>query len=210
MSLCSRVLEGYTYRTVISSPSPAGEILGYCGQQTESGLTRIETANNWTLTVTLGTIIAVTGSNNFPDSRSLVILLGTLGLVVHFMIRSAKGYINTLRFGMISKTALISLSEDKDHNDLMDQVVRYAVEWRLPLTKGRVWLKVLTEFGYGYVISILITLATYSALHVNSSTTLLCTCTGLVIPSTMEILRFHLCSPYMKLVDVDLPTQTQG
>jgi hypothetical protein len=188
-----------------------GSILEYTGQQIESGLTRIETANNWTLTVTLGAVIAVTSADSFPDPRSMVILVGTIGLTSHFMVRAMKGYINVVRFGLISRSALELAVVEGDRRPavrekLSSDVITYGLNWQLPITRQHVWVKALSEFSFGYVYLGLIGVAVFTAYQVPRSLPLILACSALLVPGILELVRFHFRSPYMRLQELDEKT----
>jgi hypothetical protein len=53
------------YDVAFSSELASG-VLQFAGDAVDSGLTRLETANNWTLTVALGIVIAIVSAGTFP------------------------------------------------------------------------------------------------------------------------------------------------
>ena len=155
-----------------SSPSAlwhddvVGAYLNSTRQAAEAALASLNTAVNWSLTLTLG-VMAFTiqfifseNATGFPTLFfSLLILAVTMAMIAHFAIRTAKGYINVVRFAALERAALaqimisssIPLDEKlRSYTNFAEFVQTYHMLWKSPVSLPVVFRKVLFEFGYLY------------------------------------------------------------
>ena len=183
-------------------------LLQYAQNAVDSGLTRLETANNWTLTVALGLVVVVVSSGSFPSQKSLLLLSAAIPLVSHFIVRAMKGYINVVRYSVVSRSvADVMLGSDdpvKASSALQGKFRVYVAEWALPVKRYQVWVKALTEFSFGYIIAGLVGLAVYNIAcirHVSGPVGVVCLL--LIATAIAELARFNFHSPYMRVVRAD-------
>lgn len=181
----------------------ASGLLQFTGSAIESGLTRLETANNWTLTVGLGVVIAIVSSGAFPGGKSLMLLCAAVPLVSHFMVRAMKGYINTIRFSVLNRAVVnFALSSGRDpgasFDDLREKIRIYHNEWRLPIARHHVWSKTLTEFSFGYISGGLAGLIIYDCIRIHLTFQAGAVCLALIAVAVSELASFHYRSPYMR------------
>ena len=132
-----------------------------------------------------------------------MLLCGGIPLVSHFMVRAMKGYINVIRFGVISRAAVeCTLSSAQDARgssvDLREKLRLYYQEWRLPISRHHVWSKALAEFSFGYIYAGLAGLIAYDASRVRLTSPIVLVCVPLIATSIFELAVFHWRSPYMR------------
>lgn len=162
---------------------------------------------NWGLGVVTGIIAIVLIRTGFPDLISWFILWFSLILTMHFATRTAKGYLNVIRWSTIQRHII-------DHNtgrspdrptlaSVLEHITKYHREWQSPLTRGDVVVKVVRELGYGYFLLLPLGLIAYvgakQELHLIAALA-----PAVAVPfSIWEVLWLLFKSPYMKNVCPD-------
>ena len=74
-------------------------------------------------------------------------------MIVHFAIRSAKNYLNIVRFAKLEREALkcnLKINSGSPKN-FLDAVEKYHISWRSPLAVSTIVKKVIFEFGFLYI-----------------------------------------------------------
>jgi hypothetical protein len=209
-----------------SSPSAlplddvVGAYLNSTRQAAEAALASSNTAVNWSLTLTLG-VMAFTIQFILPNASSelptlfftLLVLAVTIAMIAHFAIRTAKGYINVVRFAALERAALaqvmmsssIPLDEKlQSYTNFANFVQTYHMLWKSPVSLQVVFRKVLFEFGYLYHVALLATAFGYVTYLSGSkqlpAAIIVLFLLGIVI--IFEISRF-LASAYGRYVNID-------
>jgi hypothetical protein len=134
-------------------------------QEKASSLSQLHNATNWGVTLITAALVAVISRQAFPDAISFYTLLLTFLIGVHFFTRTIKGYINVIRFSFLQRIIVDStlMGELKNKNsELEEAIIKYHIEWLLPLRKIDVIIKGLLELGYGYILGIVILLLIYT------------------------------------------------
>jgi hypothetical protein len=191
----------------VSSKELSG-LLQFTGQETDSGLTRLETANNWTLTVSLAAVITIVNTGSFPSDKSLMLLCATILLTSHFTVRAMKGYINVIRFSALNHAVvgLMLIPEAQRtarFSEVREKFQEYNQEWRLPIKRHHVWVKTLTEFSFGYIFAGLAGLVAYNASVVVTTPQVRVVCIIIIGLAVAELANFHFRSPYMRPGRID-------
>jgi hypothetical protein len=133
-------------------------------EQITNSLDYLHNAINWGLVVLSGTLVVVLTNVPYRDTTTLPALLVILVLCVHFFCRTARAYINVIRFSLVHRAItnrVLSINALSSEIDPVEAIRTYIVQWKLPLRRVDVFRKVLFELGYGYPIVIDITLIVY-------------------------------------------------
>ncbi|GAB3146699.1 hypothetical protein GCM10027290_28870 [Micromonospora sonneratiae] len=198
----SIVLDDETERPSGNENWIAGDLLAMTTDQLSTAMEYLHNATNWGLVLVSGSLIAMVASGLFPSEAALYVVLIALVFSVHFFTRSAKGYINVIRFSLVQRVILdwkLSLNALSTNSSPMDAVRKYVVEWRLPLKRSDVFVKMLVELGYGYLISLSLALTGYLMLAVPVHPRMVAALALAVLLAATE-LTFFLRSPYLRRV----------
>lgn len=152
-----------------------------CRQATEASLAQLNNSVNWAMTLTLavsGFIIqsVLTADAPYTDFKLLVLIgLELLGfaLLANFFARTAKSYLNVIRFSLVERQALRACFEISGSiYRLTHDTEEYYVEWGNPISIKRTIQKVLLEFGfvYWFLINIALTVYLCTMVSCNSAT----------------------------------------
>jgi uncharacterized membrane protein len=138
----------------------------------EQALKSLDSSINWAVTVTLAVaafvINAVVRNQNLvaDDLTVLIAVLSvTFCIVWHFSIRTAKSYLNLVRFAKLEREALkcrLQL-EVTGGAQLREMIEKYHVSWISPLPEWKIVTKVLFEFGYIYLLFFILLLSWFAA-----------------------------------------------
>jgi len=194
--------------SVAVSDAELSSLLQFTVQETDSGLTRLETANTWTLTVSLAAVITIINAGSFPSDKSLMLLCATILLTSHFMVRAMKGYINVVRFSALNR-AVVDLvltpgpQRAARFGEVREKFQEYNQEWRLPIKRYHVWVKTLTEFSFGYIFAGLAGLVAYNASIVVGTLQTRVVCITIISLAVAELANFNFRSPYMQPGRID-------
>jgi hypothetical protein len=150
--------------------------LGHLATLLDSNMTYLHSTLNWGITITVGGIGLVLARASFPDQMSLLALLALLPVLTHFAVRTAKAYLNVMRWTTLEKHIIEEFLRRDDSGgwDLMRRrILTYHCAWASPLRFWHVVQKVLFELGFAYFFGIVVGLALYTAVRVGASWTAL-------------------------------------
>ena len=147
-----------TFVTTSSLPESGYE--EYLAQQLSSGREDFNTGMNWAIT-SLGVVLGlVLTSSSFPDLTSWILTLTLILICSHFATRSARSYLNILRWALILRKATqLELARLKGSSgseinalkhDFYSALENYHITWASPIKKRELMSKIIFEFGFGY------------------------------------------------------------
>ncbi|MEV4119569.1 hypothetical protein [Micromonospora sp. NPDC049645] len=127
-----------------------------------ASLTELQNATTWGLTIITTGALFIVGRATFPDYLSLLGLLVLMVLATHFTTRTAKGYINVVRWSLIQRMLISGFLDEVPDIEGRRQVIRaYHLDWALPVRRRDVVWKSLVELGYGYIFVLLVGAVVY-------------------------------------------------
>ena len=191
-------------------------------QSAEASLSNLNGSVNWALTITLAIAAFVmqfimrTDPVKPSDALfSLGILSITLSVIAHFGIRTAKNYINLIRFAALERKGLEAQilhvnasSSPQDYNERLSQLLNtireYHIEWKSPVSKKKIFIKILFEFGFSYLILFLSAIYIYIAtfIPIGQYPFVYLFVFAVAIALLIELLIFS-NSPYVRFISID-------
>lgn len=169
-------------------------------EQITNSLDYLHNAINWGLVVLSGTLVVVLTSVPYRDSTTLPALLIILVLCVHFFCRTARAYINVIRFSLVHRAItnrVLSINALSSEIDPIEAIRTYVVQWKLPLRRADVFRKVLFELGYGYLVFIDLALIVYVIMTTRPRLPAWCLVGIAIVLISVELTVF-VKSPYMR------------
>jgi predicted branched-subunit amino acid permease len=131
--------------------------------QISTSMTYLHTTITWAITVFVGVVGAIVISDSFPNGN-LQLLLTVLFLVLaHLFIRTAKAYLNVMRFTALEKLLLQNL-ERGDYETCSRAIDTYYIRWVSPLPAWTVLWKTLLELGFAYMYAVIMGLFIYASI----------------------------------------------
>jgi len=191
-----------TKETILSTYYPTLD------QEISTSIAYLHTPINWSMSLVTAIVLFLINRESYPDNLAWMALSGSLILVSHFAVRSAKAYISTIRFSTIQRELLRSLihSENEDSDDFKEYIQKYHIEWHSPINLKTVIYKLLFELGYGYLYLIIITVKVHILLNIqiNLISVIFTSVCVLIVLAEFFALKF---SPYLKNITVNLAAQ---
>ncbi|MBI1731055.1 hypothetical protein HYR53_10650 [Candidatus Acetothermia bacterium] len=178
----------------------------YLGNQINTSMTYLHSTVNWANTLLSLGMALVVSSTTFPDPFGLIGLLFIFTIMNHFAIRTAKAYLNVIRFSTLQKHILkLSVEEDPeaDWSGIKEKAMQYDYDWTSPLTMRDLLYKVVMELGFMYYYLIIVILLIYSYIYVEVSPELLGVTGIAAILSFLELWFGLKRSLYMRKVVLD-------
>ncbi|MHB8744520.1 MAG: hypothetical protein ACYC9L_15555 [Sulfuricaulis sp.] len=172
----------------------------------EQAVKSLDTSINWALTLTLGILAFVVNSSvergGFAANKGVLLLAITAAgfpMLLHFGIRAAKNYINTVRFAKLEREALKCnlLLENGSPKTFTTALTHYHLCWKSPIGPCRIILKVLFEFGFSYLFALLMCTFWFISREIQNESYLRLTVVLAIIPMLIEV-RIFSHSPYIK------------
>lgn len=185
----------------------------------EQSLKSLDSSINWALTSTMATLafsISAIIENVRMDGDVIGFLLSILGVCIsmqfHFAIRSAKNYLNILRFSKLEREAVkyAFKTEGADLSKLKTAIIEYHIEWKSPVTLGCVAKKVVFEFGFFYTAMISTMLFIFIAvkLPIEKFYEPIIILLLVIMGSICELFMFS-HSPYIRSIRLDMDVQAK-
>lgn len=172
----------------------------------DSSMTYLHTTQNWCITTLLGGAIFVLSRQTFPDQTSAFISILLLVATLHFAIRSAKAYVNVMRYSTLQKHILNFVLQSGDaltEKQLIASVHMHHYGWVCPLKRRHIATKILFELGFAYFGGIVVALCavTLVANPLEWHTWLAIGVASVAI--AIEVLFGVVRSPYFRVVSPD-------
>jgi hypothetical protein len=181
----------------------------------QSAVGHLQTSMSWSQTVAALGITAFLAASE-PTLKACALSLSII-LTASCSTRSAKNYINIIRFGIMHRRSLIFSSacaaKSKNISILLkswaDGINDYQINWKSPVSRATTVRKVLFEFHYVYMFFIQIAIAI--KIWIENSQTLVVGQILIVgtMLSILEILHFLFASPYLSHVVEDKDMKSQ-
>jgi hypothetical protein len=165
-----------------------------------SSLDYLHNVTGWSVVAVSGVMIFILGRDGFPDETSLFALLAAFIFSTHSLTRSAKGYINVIRFSLLRSSIIrkrLQLPGAPSDTELRHLINLYDVQWALPIRRTDVFTKALLEFGFGYLLGITTALSIYTATRIPFSPAIAMSIFFAIVLATAEVVIF-VRSPYMR------------
>lgn len=159
-------------------------------------MTYLNATVNWAMTICSGGIAAVVLSNSFPSGNSYILLSVLFVVLGHLFVRTAKAYINVMRFTTLHKLIFSAIASN-NYDASFAAVQRYYVEWVCPLSVDTVLKKTFLEFGYLYLWGFMLVIFLYCATGWQIVLGLL---SHVVV--LLDVYFFLIRSPYLARVEV--------
>jgi hypothetical protein len=123
----------------------------------QSAVANLHTSISWTQVALLGVLAFAFSKDSGTDGLIRGAALGVAWmLITNFAIRSAKNYINIMRFNLLRRSSLefalgLQLTPERKKEHFLQWAItvrHYHVLWESPLRRGRLAKKVLIECGF--------------------------------------------------------------
>lgn len=178
--------------------------LAHLASLIDSNMSYLHTTLNWAVTVLLGGGVFITSRASFPDLTSYQGGLIMLIVLVHFGVRTAKAYLNVMRWTSLEKHILNAvISDEAEWQRILGKINDYHCLWISPLTlKSIVW-KVMFELGFFYLFLITVLLICYTLVNVGPGYLTLTELAITLLLVVFEIWLGLLRSAYMRQVSRD-------
>jgi hypothetical protein len=185
--------------------------LAHLASLIDSNMTYLHSTLTWAVTILLGGLGFVVTRSSFPDHVSFVSVLVLIVVLGHFAVRTAKAYLNIVRFGALEKHVLLSYLHDKPETwwQIRSRIIQYHCDWSSPLEFKSVAYKLLLELGFLYFFGIAIGLAIYILFAVGPTCYMMAGFVGALLLLALEIRVGLLRSPYFRSVRPDEIAQAQ-
>ncbi|MCJ7448353.1 MAG: hypothetical protein MUO72_11745 [Bacteroidales bacterium] len=165
---------------------------------------------NWGVVTTIGIVAAIFVREQFPDLLSWALLWFALPITLHFGVRTAKAYINVMRWSSIQRHVQIHIMnnppDECDFLRVIEIIEKYHTHWVSPLARIDVIYKTLLEMGYGYFLFFHSALLIYvgTKIEITGPTFVIATLGFLFV--ILEAFLFLFKSPYLASISVDPET----
>ena len=180
--------------------------LGHLASLLDSNLTYLHSTLTWAITLLLGGVGVVVARPTFPDRTGVIALLVLAVVVGHFAVRTAKAYLNVMRWSSLEKRIIrgfLTTVEEITWESDRDKILQYHCSWESPLGFGAVAYKVLFELGFAYFWGIALGLLFYSLTVVPVTRDIVGAILGALIVLVVEVWLGLLRSAYLRRVRVD-------
>jgi hypothetical protein len=143
--------------------------------------------------------------SSFPDHVAFVSLLILMLILGHFGVRTAKAYLNVVRFGALEKHLILNYlnNEAEVWPEIRSRILTYHCDWSSPLAFRSVAYKLLFELGFVYFLGIVMGLALYVLFAVGFQWRLLAEFVAALFVLALEIWLGLLRSAYFSSVRPD-------
>ncbi len=141
----------------------------YLVAQTSTSMNYLHTTISWTTTLLPVGVALIVASESFPDPFSLIGLLFIFIIMNHLAVRTAKAYLNVMRYSTLQKQILkltLESGEESDWQNLKKKILQYDFEWISPLPLGDLIYKVFMELGFVHYYLIIILLLLYTLFNI--------------------------------------------
>ena len=160
--------------SVADVESQLTNLLRFLCTEKSTAVNRMQTSFNWAFAVLTVFIVGVSSRPGFPGTYMSFFLLNVAFVMLcHFFVRTAKDYVNQIRFAALEKTCLaclFSLSIDgktPQFTDVGKHFELYFVEWKSPKPLANVVRKTLFDHGYFILYAVVLTLLTWVGFKIN-------------------------------------------
>lgn len=213
--MCERPSNNESVMSATLTGSDRISIASTCRQAAEAALGQMNNSVNWSMTLSLA-VAGFVAQLIFANSQGvtnvlllalIIMMLVSTAVLVNFFDRTAKSYINVIRFALVERAALRE-AFSIDHGNkitLNTAVLEYQVNWKNPLKISTIVQKVLWQFGfiYWFLIQAVLTLYLVSQLTNTNHGWIFAAVVGAwLIIIVVEIMMYR-TSPYTRTALVD-------
>lgn len=163
----------------------------------QSSLEQLHQATNWGLTIITTAVLVAIVRNSFPDHASVVLLSITLVAGWHYCVRALKGYINVMRYLLVQSGVIDYKLGNLPLEQATLRIETYHRDWRLPISRGEVFLKGIVELGFGYLLIVNLAALAYAFVQLPHPGSTILVGIAAAAAIAMETVIF-LRSPYMR------------
>lgn len=167
--------------------------------QISTSMTYLHSTVTWAVTIFAGGIGAIIINDKFPNGNSQLLLVVLFVVLAHLFVRTAKAYLNVMRFTALDKYLLTHVAKG-DYKSGFAMIQTYYVNWTSPLSGTTVIAKTLFELGFFYIWTAIVGVFIYTAyLHPTRLTILMLVAHA---AAAIELYFALLKSPYLKRVQL--------
>lgn len=148
--------------------------LAFLATEKSTAVNRMHTSFNWAFGILSVFTVGIVSRTDFEKRYlSLFMLSVALVLLTHFFVRTAKDYVNQIRFAALQKhclACLFSLSIDGKKvvaDDLAKTIEDYFISWKSPKPVLLVLKKALFDHGFFALFSVLLALMVWVGTSIN-------------------------------------------
>lgn len=170
-------------------------------------------SNTWQITIFSGALFSCFVQDSFPSVVTLLIASVALVSTANFLTRSAKAYLNIVRWSTIERAILhLMTCDDVNETEILTEkaweaVEIYHINWSSPLNRRDVLVKVMFEFGYFFQIAALLFVMSASLLN-GCDIVGISIFVGMIFLSMAEIFFGFWRSPYFAKIQSDETTKS--
>lgn len=173
-------------------------------EATTRSLNYLHSSINWSLTlVTAGVAFQASARSEFLDRNIVYILPAFIIIITHFFVRSAKGYINIMRYSTIQKMIISYTTYSSFRIDeIRDCVETLDAQWASPIRMGTILYKLMFEFGFLYFYAFIVMFSAIMHPAIDLSCANIVVLTAGVVFAVLEVYFGLYRSPYLSKIKV--------
>jgi hypothetical protein len=149
-------------------------LLGFLATEKSTAVNRMHTSFNWAFGILSVFIVGIASRQDF-QTKYLSLFLFSVAFVLlnHFFVRTAKDYLNQIRFAALEKACLACLFSIKIENaetgmkELSQKVDCYFIQWRSPKPVVNVLNKTLFDHGFFALFVVVLTMIIWVGIKIN-------------------------------------------
>jgi hypothetical protein len=171
-----------------------------------TNMSYLHNAHNWALTILVGGVVVLTARTSFPDYLSLAALSVLLLVLIHFAVRTAKAYVNVMRWGTLERQiirAKLTQATLVDWGVVVNKIEQLHCAWSSPLPLHDVAYKVLFELGFFYFLIVVVALIAYCLIDLGLSIITCAPCLLSLSFAAIEVYIGMVRSPYFARISPD-------
>ena len=148
--------------------------LRFLATEKSTAVNRMHTSFNWAFGILSIFIVGIANRPEFQKKYlSLFLLCVAFVLLTHFFVRTAKDYLNQIRFAALEKACLACLFSIRIENseiqvgDISQKVDSYFIRWRSPKPLGNVLTKTLFDHGFFALFVVVLTMMIWVSVKID-------------------------------------------
>jgi hypothetical protein len=149
-------------------------LLTFLATEKSTAVNRMQTSFNWAFGILSVFTVGVVSRQDFEKRYlSWFMLSVALVLLSHFFVRTAKDYVNQIRFAGLQKHCLACLfslpvsGSSVAHKEVASRVEQYFIAWKSPKPRSHVVAKTLFDHGFFPLFAVVLTLMAWVGLKIN-------------------------------------------
>ncbi|MBW2636603.1 MAG: hypothetical protein JRC86_03600 [Deltaproteobacteria bacterium] len=168
------------------------------GGQIGTNMTYLHSTITWAIMIFVGGVGGIVINDSFPNGNSQLLLTVLFLVLAHLFTRTAKAYLNVMRFTSLDKWLLQNL-ERGDYETCSRAIDTYYIRWVSPLPACTVIWKTLLELGFAYMYLAIMGLFIYAS--ISNPNRIIWLMAGAHCVVGLELYFGLLRSPYLRKVE---------